>query len=149
MVQWHICEIRWGENQGRSGSARTRVVGTQSNSTNTLGLGLRRRGEPRCVVSAFPERPREAKALVNCVRSHPSPRSQVLIRAAAAQEAEWVEKVTAGTSCQMFQFSLCLSLADCLWPSLSLVWWCPSSRFCSKKFHSSQQKFRRLIKVFF
>lgn len=138
-----------GRKPRQVGSARTRVVGTQSKSANTRGLGLRRRGEPRCGVSALPERPREAKALVNCVRSHPSPRSQVLIRTAAAQETEWVEKVTAGTSCQMLQFSLCLSLADCLWLSLSLVWWCPSSRFCGKKLHSSQQKFRRLIKVFF
>lgn len=49
-VQWHICEIRWGENQGRSGSARTHVVGTQSNSTNTQGLELRPVGENQGVV---------------------------------------------------------------------------------------------------
>lgn len=52
-------------------------------------------------MSALPEYPCEAKAHINRVRSHSCSKSQVLIRAAAAQEAERVEKVIAGTAAKV------------------------------------------------
>lgn len=88
--------------------AWTHVVGILSNS-NIRDLELHTVGENQDVVCQL-----YLNVHINCVRSHPSLKSQVLIRAAAAQEAVGAEKLTAGTAVKAFQFSLCLSLADSL-----------------------------------
>lgn len=76
------------------------VVGIQSNS-NIRDLELHAVGENQGVVCQL-----YLNVHINCVRSHPSPKSQVLIRAAAAQEAEGAEKLTPGTAVSVSVLSL-------------------------------------------
>lgn len=76
------------------------IVGIQSNS-NIRDLELHAEGENQGVVCQL-----YLNVHINCVRSHPSPKSQVLIRAAAAQEAEGAEKLTPGTAVSVSVLSL-------------------------------------------